>query len=157
MYLIHTQITDVTNDPVKYSKPCWSDIFAIIFTIYSHKRVKQVVLQLQYKHRRDQFQVRTAMFYRITYFVSDVEECSSDPCENGGTFIDGINGYSCQCVAGYTGANCETGSSCRFSLFIKTFICSVFVHICCGRFSLVNSGNYLITFISLCNLMTSIA
>ena len=75
-----------------------------------------------------QFHVITTRFYRTTYFVTDVDECSSNPCENGGTCIDGINEYSCQCVAGYTGTNCETGSSCRFSLFIKSFICSVFVH-----------------------------
>ena len=87
-----------------------------------------MVLQLQYKHRRDQCHVRTAVFYRTTYFVSDVDECSSNPCENGGTCIDGINEYSCQCVAGYTGLNCETGSS--FSLFIKTIIYnSVFVQL----------------------------
>ena len=88
-----------------------------------------VVLQLQQKHRPDLFHVRTTVFYRTTYFVSDVDVCSSNPCENGGTCMDGINEYSCQCVAGYTGANCETGSSCHFSSFIKTFICSVFVHL----------------------------
>ena len=91
-----------------------------------------MVWQLQYKNWRDVFHFRTTPFYRITYFVSDVDECNSNPCENGGTCIDGINEYSCQCVAGYTGANCETGSSCRFSLFTKTFICSVFVHLLCS-------------------------
>ena len=73
-------------------------------------------LSLQYIHRRDQCHAITTMFYRTTYFVSDVDECSSNPCENGGTCNDGINEYSCQCVAGYTGANCET-SSYRFSHF----------------------------------------
>ena len=77
-----------------------------------------MVLQLQYKHQRDQCHVRTTVFYQTTYFVSEVDECSSNPCENGGTCIDGINEYSCQCVAGYIGANCETGSSCHFCLFI---------------------------------------
>nr|XP_039268068.1 cubilin-like [Styela clava] len=34
-------------------------------------------------------------------------ECSSNPCQNGGTCVDGINGYSCSCNSGYTGTNCE--------------------------------------------------
>ena len=52
----------------------------------------------------------------VTYFVLDVDECSSNPCENGGTCTVSIDEYSCQCVEGYIGANCERGSSCRFSL-----------------------------------------
>ena len=81
-------------------------------------RINQVVLQLQYKHRRDQFQVRTTVFHRTAYIVSDVDECSSNPCENGATCSDGINEYNCQCAAGYMGANCETGSSCRSNVSI---------------------------------------
>ena len=43
--------------------------------------------------------------------LSDVDECSSGPCQNGGTCADGVNSYTCSCVAGYTGMNCETGQS----------------------------------------------
>jgi hypothetical protein len=35
-------------------------------------------------------------------------ECEENPCKNGGTCIDGINSYTCECPAGYTGTNCET-------------------------------------------------
>ena len=38
----------------------------------------------------------------------NIDECSSDPCENGGTCIDGLNSYSCQCPAGWTGSTCAT-------------------------------------------------
>ena len=38
-----------------------------------------------------------------------VDECASNPCQNGGTCSDGFNEYTCSCVAGYEGANCETG------------------------------------------------
>ena len=81
------------------------------------------------KSSDDQCHVRTTALYLVTYFVSDVDECSSNPCENGGTCIDGFNEYSCQCVPGYMGANCETGSYCRFSL---SFINSVFVQLSCS-------------------------
>ena len=30
---------------------------------------------------------------------------------NGATCTDGVNAYSCSCVAGYTGDRCETGMS----------------------------------------------
>ena len=30
------------------------------------------------------------------------------PCHNGGTCVDGVNGYTCTCVGGYSGANCQT-------------------------------------------------
>ena len=42
---------------------------------------------------------------------SDILECASDPCENGATCNDLINGYECVCEPGYEGINCETGKS----------------------------------------------
>ncbi|KAI8509436.1 hypothetical protein Bbelb_132840 [Branchiostoma belcheri] len=38
---------------------------------------------------------------------SDIDECASSPCLNGGTCSDGDNSYTCQCVTGYDGDNCE--------------------------------------------------
>ncbi|XP_069053640.1 sushi, nidogen and EGF-like domain-containing protein 1 isoform X2 [Lepisosteus oculatus] len=38
----------------------------------------------------------------------DVNECSSYPCQNGGTCIDGQNNFTCHCHPGYTGLFCET-------------------------------------------------
>ena len=43
----------------------------------------------------------------IRYCFVDTDECSSDPCQNGGTCTDDVNSYSCACVAGYTGEDCE--------------------------------------------------
>lgn len=42
---------------------------------------------------------------------SDVNECASHPCQNGGTCTQGINRFSCQCPAGFGGPTCEAGKS----------------------------------------------
>ncbi|CAB1314375.1 unnamed protein product, partial [Coregonus sp. 'balchen'] len=38
----------------------------------------------------------------------DVDECSSYPCQNGGTCSDQVNGFTCQCPSGFTGTVCQT-------------------------------------------------
>ena len=40
----------------------------------------------------------------------DIDECSSDPCMNGGTCTDDVNSYRCACIAGYSGEDCEIGN-----------------------------------------------
>ena len=39
----------------------------------------------------------------------DIDECEGNPCQNGATCTDIINGYKCSCKAGYSGITCETG------------------------------------------------
>ena len=41
---------------------------------------------------------------------TDIDECASMPCQNGGACIDRVNAYECVCSAGYTGVNCETST-----------------------------------------------
>ena len=40
-------------------------------------------------------------------FSVDIDECNPNPCLNGAVCVDGINSYTCNCPAGYTGVNCE--------------------------------------------------
>ncbi len=40
---------------------------------------------------------------------SDINECASNPCQNGGVCMDGINRYVCQCPPGFGGPNCDVG------------------------------------------------
>ena len=41
-----------------------------------------------------------------------MDECASSPCQNGGTCVNSFGSYSCNCDAGDTGDNCETGNLC---------------------------------------------
>ena len=40
-------------------------------------------------------------------FIPDGNECSSNPCLNGGTCIDGCASYTCLCTGSYGGSHCE--------------------------------------------------
>ena len=41
-------------------------------------------------------------------FSVDLDDCVNHNCSNGASCIDGINSYSCNCSAGFTGLNCQT-------------------------------------------------
>ena len=56
----------------------------------------------------------SANFYNVVLIclclinLVDIDECESIPCQNGGNCSDGIAGYTCDCIPGHTGENCET-------------------------------------------------
>merc|ERR1712100_722237 len=39
--------------------------------------------------------------------------CNPNPCQNGGTCDNGSHSYTCNCVDGYSGTNCETEPVCE--------------------------------------------
>ncbi|XP_044171671.1 uncharacterized protein LOC114977630 isoform X1 [Acropora millepora] len=38
----------------------------------------------------------------------DIDECSSNPCQNGATCVNLVGSYRCNCAPGYTGGTCQT-------------------------------------------------
>ena len=47
-------------------------------------------------------------FRNVIFFV-DIDDCINVTCENGGTCRDSPGSFSCDCVNGYTGPECQTG------------------------------------------------
>lgn len=45
--------------------------------------------------------------YTGTHCETDINECASSPCQNGGSCVDGVNSYTCICPEGYYGALCQ--------------------------------------------------
>lgn len=45
--------------------------------------------------------------YKI--IISEINECISSPCQNGGNCHDQINQYNCSCLPGFNGTHCENG------------------------------------------------
>lgn len=56
---------------------------------------------------RFSFPVHSHEFVFIS--LSDIDECQSNPCQNGGTCIDEVNSFVCLCLPSYGGATCEKG------------------------------------------------
>ena len=46
----------------------------------------------------------------IVFPFKDIDECVNHTCQNGGSCLDGVNNYSCNCLQGFTGDRCETGT-----------------------------------------------
>ena len=44
----------------------------------------------------------------ILFPCSEIDECLSSPCQNGGTCTDLHAGFECACIPGYSGSECQT-------------------------------------------------
>ena len=44
--------------------------------------------------------------------ISDIDNCNSEPCQNGGSCTDGPDTYTCTCMLGWEGGDCiQPGSN----------------------------------------------
>ena len=50
----------------------------------------------------------------------DIDDCASNPCQNNGVCLDGVNSYECLCPTGFSGPRCEE----------ETHVCSSSENLC---------------------------
>ena len=58
------------------------------------------------------FYVRCYLYLPITVYsnITEIDECGSEPCKNGGRCSDGLNEYFCDCSGtGFEGPICNSG------------------------------------------------
>ncbi|KAM3593822.1 uncharacterized protein V6R79_022582 [Siganus canaliculatus] len=67
-----------------------------------------------------------------THCDQNINECSSNPCQNGGTCTDGVNGFTCACTAQWTGPFCQTAQQ----------ECGGYLHGPAGSFSYPNNPGH---------------
>ena len=58
--------------------------------------------------------------YIHVYGHSVSDNCSPNPCRNGGACNDGVDSYTCNCAAGFDGTNCENNIG-QWSLVISGY------------------------------------
>lgn len=63
------------------------------------------------------------MILLVLFLPSDIDECSSSPCLNGGLCINLLNNFTCHCVHGWTGALCQQSG---LSLILLRFVTHYF-------------------------------
>ncbi|KAG5266890.1 hypothetical protein AALO_G00237430 [Alosa alosa] len=67
--------------------------------------------------------------FRGTYCHENINDCESNPCENGGTCIDKVSVYKCICADGWEGDHCEINiDDCRLSPCLNKGTCQDLVN-----------------------------
>lgn len=62
------------------------------------------------KGKRTTFFFRKAKECKLFIFrcEHEIDECESNPCQNGGTCHDGLAAYTCSCTEDFIGKQCES-------------------------------------------------
>ena len=94
-----TDIDECESKTVREGKIQFISLTEIMISIFVHEISDQ-----------DLGDGRRILIYNMPYChlnVTDIDECESSPCLNGGTCMDEVNGYNCTCILGWEGDMCE--------------------------------------------------
>ena len=61
----------------------------------------------------------------------DINECQNNPCQNGGRCTNVNGDYSCSCVSGFEGKNCEKGKDSDEGTYFSKLSCLLTLHLPC--------------------------
>ena len=65
---------------------------------------------------------------RVAIIEEHLDDCSSNPCLNGGSCTDGIHDYKCTCPSNYIGKNCEDFDDCSSNPCLNGGSCTDGIH-----------------------------
>ena len=130
---------DVNNNCTFFSHSItgWCKLFKSCMTLESvrrptttfkkAKRGKLILEMLNPELWRKELLNLKNCYAKYFHVITDIDECVSNPCKNGGNCIDGINSYKCSCTDGWKGKNCETGKYFHILMFqARKILISIF-------------------------------
>lgn len=94
-------------------RPCNMSILHLVYLVYF---VMSDIMDLIFRAMSSHF----SFFLTTLPLIADINECESNPCQNNATCVDQINQYTCNCLPGYTGKHCQTGSSFQHFFDLET-------------------------------------
>lgn len=85
------------------------------------------------------------IFSKFVFDYPVYQPCSSEPCQNNGVCQPDLSGYdySCQCVNGFTGRNCETSKCLCFTVLLYLLTVYIFSFRCIRVHSMSEMRNVL--------------
>ena len=54
--------------------------------------------------------MNTVMILCVYIYITEIDHCDPYPCVNEGVCFNMADGYNCECMDGYEGTDCETGT-----------------------------------------------
>ena len=96
------------DQPLHRQIPCdCLDIFLPVRPLFAPR--ERAASNLQTPATLQHFLLAASMKCTTAFVFVETDECASNPCLNGGTCVDRLDGFTCQCTDEFTGSLCDNG------------------------------------------------